>query len=66
MVNTVKGEYESYKGFGKAPNRKRKRIRRVWSTIPIFLDVAGEDVNWNYVPPRWLFPPPAPFVLNTT
>ena len=66
LVNTIKGEYDSYKGFGNVPNRKRKRIRRVWSTIPIFLDAAGEDVKWNYVPPRWLFPPPAPFILNTT
>jgi hypothetical protein len=29
------------------------------------LDATGEDVKWNYVPPRWLFPPPAPFILNT-
>ena len=30
LVNTVKGEYDSYKGSGNVPNRKRKRIRRVW------------------------------------
>ena len=66
LVNTVKGEYDSYKGFVNVPNRKRKRIRRVWSAIPIFLDVVGADVKWNYVPTRWLFPPLVPFILNIT
>ena len=65
LVHTVKGDYDSSKGSGNTTNQKRRRIRRVWSSIPIMLD-AGADVRWNYVPPRWLFPPPAPFLEHTT
>ena len=65
LVHTVKGDYDNSKGSGNTTNQKRRRIRRVWSSIPIMLD-AGADVRWNYVPPRWLFPPPAPFLEHTT
>ena len=65
LVNTVKGDYDSYKGYRNVTNRKRRRIQRVWSAIPIMLDVC-DDVKWNYVPPRWLFPPSASFLLHTT
>ena len=64
LVHTVKGDYDSYKSFGNTTNRKR-RLWRVWSSIPIML-VAGADVRWTYIPPRWLFPPPAPFLVRTT
>ena len=59
LVHKVKGEYDSYKGFGHKTNKKRMRIRKVWSSIPIMLN-EDADVKWNYVPPRWLFPPPTP------
>ena len=62
VIHTVKGEYDSYKGYGNKANRKRRRIRRVWASIPIMLN-AGDDVKWNYVPPRWLFPPPSSFIV---
>ena len=62
LIHTVKGEYDSYKGYGNKANRKRRRIRRVSTSIPIMLD-AGDDVKWNYVPPRWLFLPPTPFLV---
>ena len=65
LVHSVKGEYDRYKGYGNTAIRKRKRLRRVWSAIPIMLD-AGTEVRWNYVPPRWLFPPPVPFLWRTT
>ena len=63
LVHTVKGEYDSYKGSGHTTNKKRMRIRKVWSSIPIMFNEAA-DVKWNYVPPRWLFPPPAPSLVQ--
>ena len=65
LVHTVKGDYDSCKGSGNTTSRKRRRIRRVWSSIPIMLD-AETNVKWNYIPPRWLFPPPAPSLEHTT
>ena len=65
LVHSVKGEYDRYKGYGNTAIQKRKRLRRVWLAIPIMLD-AGMEVRWNYVPPRWLFPPPVPFLWQTT
>ena len=64
LVHTVKGDYDSYKGSGNITNRKRRKLRRVWSFIPIML-VAGVDVRWNYVPPCWLFPQPTPSMQTT-
>ena len=64
LVHTIKGDYDSYKGSGNTTNQKRRRLRRVWSVIPIMLDL-GVDVRWNYVPPRLLFPPLAPFLVQT-
>ena len=65
MVHIVKGEYDSYKGSGHTTNKKRMRIHKVWSSIPIMLNEAV-DVKWNYVPPRWLFPPPTPSLVEIT
>ena len=65
LIHTVKGEYDSYKGYGNKVNWKRRRIHRVWAAIPILLG-ASDDVKWNYVPPHWLFPPPTPFIVQTT
>ena len=65
LVHTVKGHNDNYKSYGITTNRKRRRIQRVWSSIPIMLD-TGADVRWNYVQPRWLFPPPASFLVQTT
>ena len=65
MVHTIKGEYDSYKGYESTTNWKRRRIQRFWSAIPIMLD-AGDDVKWNYVSPSWSFPPLAPFLVQTT
>ena len=65
LVHTVKGDYDSYKGYRNIANRKRRRIQRVWSSIPIMLD-ASTEVKWNYIPPYWLFPPLAPFLVQAT
>ena len=46
-------------------NKYVLRIHKVWSSIPIMLN-EDADVKWNYVPPRWLFPPPALSLVQIT
>ena len=64
LVHTVKGEYDSIKGTPEKVHKKRRKLRKIWWPIPLWLDESHED-RWNYAPPRWLFPPPSPFLFQT-
>ena len=47
----VKGDYDSCKDYGNIAKRKRRRIQRIWASIPVMLD-ACDDVKWNYISPH--------------
>ena len=64
LVHTVKGEYDNIKGPVEKVHKKRRKIRQTWSPIPLWLDGTHENY-WNYVTPRWLFPPPSPFLVQS-
>ena len=63
LVHTVKGEYDSIKGTAEKVHKKRRKLRKIWWRIPLWLDESHE-VRWNYAPPCWLFPPPSPFLFQ--
>ena len=64
LVHTVKGEYDNIKGTAEKVCKKRRKIRQIWYPIPLWLDGTHEN-SWNYMPPRWLFPPPSPFLFQS-
>ena len=64
LVHTVKGEYDNIKGPAERVHKKRRKIRQTWWPIPLWLEGTHENC-WNYVPPRWLFPPPSPFLFQS-
>ncbi|KAH7332247.1 hypothetical protein KP509_20G077900 [Ceratopteris richardii] len=57
MVYTLRGQLEEIKGDSTAAILQRMEFHRIWRNGP-FYEFSTMTPKWNYLPPRYLFPPP--------
>ena len=57
LITTLRAQYERIDGTDDASELMRLNFRKRWCTTPMAAEI-GVDIRWQYVVPRWLFPPP--------
>ncbi|KAH7438895.1 hypothetical protein KP509_04G035700 [Ceratopteris richardii] len=57
MVYTLRDQLEEIKGDSTAAILQRMEFHRIWRNGP-FYELSTMTPKWNYLPPRYLFPPP--------
>ena len=57
LITTLRAQYERIDGVDVASKLMRLNFRKCWCTTPMAI-ANGMDIWWQYVVPRWLFPPP--------
>ena len=53
----MRAQYEWIDGTYDPSELMRLNFRKHWCTTPMAAE-TGMDIRWQYVVPRWLFPPP--------
>ena len=57
LITTLRARYERIDGIDDASDLRRLNFKKRWRTTPMATKI-GVDIRWQYVVPRWLFPPP--------
>ena len=57
LITTPRAQYERIDGTDDASELMTLNFRKRWCTTPIATEI-GVDIRWQFVVPRWLFPPP--------
>ena len=57
LITTLRAQYEQIDGTDDASELMRLNFRKRWCKTPMAVEI-GVDIRWQYVVPRWLFPPP--------
>ena len=57
LIITLRAQYERIDGTHDASELMRLNFRKRWCKTPMAVEI-GVDIRWQYIVPRWLFPPP--------
>ena len=57
LITTLRAQYERIDGTRDASKLMRLKFRKRWC-VTLMVAEIGVDIRWQYVVPRWLFPPP--------
>ena len=57
MVLTLKAQFDNIKGISETAVLKRIRFLQQWRGMGFFTD-TNHKLQWEFAPPKWLFPPP--------
>ena len=55
-ISILKGQYAAFIGKGDTIFLKQQSFKGKWKDLFVFVE-RNDKMVWQYVPPRWLFPP---------
>ena len=56
LISILKGQYDSFTGNEDMIFLKQQSFKGKWKDLLVFVE-RNDKMEWQYVPPRWLFPP---------